>query len=668
MAEKSRYYLIACGTSNYNDQDVDNLDSVPTDLQRVVDLLTQKFGYEEALTDLRLNPNKDDLIQQFSDWLQHEERCESDRVIFYYSGHGQYCQGDRHYLLMKDTVLNQLPQRSLPTEDLVRPLNNPGVKIEQILYIIDTCFSQSGAGDIINYVSQAMNQHEQVKGGNNIDVHVIVACRAKQIAGEGLFSQALEKILLQNWTFSELQEDGRYINPSKLCEKVTQEIQFTNPNKFIKQNVKYSTSGSETSPHFFPYLPKTWQTWEEKRHELVKKLLCILKKETEKSLYFVNSFILSRKLLEKFVLNEESLLKKLNEFSEQPVFQGVCPLIACSEWCRLRFDDKRHPRNYKPKLAQYIKDWQTEVCDYRKGIDLDKINQFIDNSFHEFKQLLDKKALRLQIELEPELDKEYNTGELSGCFLVNMNLWIESDNCILAKYPETLRLEPEVIEPNGGDKSEALLTCLKQNDCLSNLVRIVRYSLSESLGKSVVNLALEFFMPCGYFNTPVETICFNYGDRRKALGKEYPIFINSFERYFDEDYSEISDNINIKKRLLWGDIKPQPNELSDDDIEELETELDIETLLEQCEAYDLYRGKSPSELVLKIIEEALPIAVWVRNDNQPLIKKISEWKNWPKKIQDLRKHKKGLEVTLFWDDLYSNPSELWQPLNTDVVD
>ncbi|NEQ18150.1 MAG: hypothetical protein F6K44_32535, partial [Moorea sp. SIO3E2] len=74
---------------------------------------------------------------------------ESDRVIFYYSGHGEYCQGDRHYLLMEDTVLNQLPQTSLPTEELVRPLNNEGVKIKQILYIIDTCYS--GVGIVKDY-------------------------------------------------------------------------------------------------------------------------------------------------------------------------------------------------------------------------------------------------------------------------------------------------------------------------------------------------------------------------------------------------------------------------------------------------------------------------------------------------------------------------------------
>ena len=91
-------------------------------------------------------------------------------------------------------------------------------------------------------------------------------------------------------------------------------------------------------------------------------------------------------------------------------------------------------------------------------------------------------------------------------------------------------------------------------------------------------------------------------------------------------------------------------------------------LLEKFESYDLYLGTSPSESVLKIVEAALPIAVWSRNDNQPLVKvkdlKISEWKDWPQKIHNLRKQRKDLKITLFWDDLYPKPKP--SLLNTDV--
>ena len=59
---------------------------------------------------------------------------------------------------------------ALPTQDLVRPIKNNQVTISQILYIIDTCYSQSGAGDIIKFLSNAIKQYEAVRGAN-IAIH-----------------------------------------------------------------------------------------------------------------------------------------------------------------------------------------------------------------------------------------------------------------------------------------------------------------------------------------------------------------------------------------------------------------------------------------------------------------------------------------------------------------
>lgn len=194
-SKKTQYYLIACGTSKYKNYGEDEqLYSIQTDIERVVKLFTQNFGYVQVLTDLQFNPKTNALKEQFADWLQNEERCETDCLIFYYSGHGEYLQGDRHYLLTEDTDPKKIGQTALPTEDIVRPLKNEGVKIAQILYIIDTCYSQSGAGDVTNFASKVIQQFQPIKG-TNIAVHSIAACRAKQTAKEGLFSQALEKAI-----------------------------------------------------------------------------------------------------------------------------------------------------------------------------------------------------------------------------------------------------------------------------------------------------------------------------------------------------------------------------------------------------------------------------------------------------------------------------------------
>ncbi len=664
MDGKIRYYLIACGTSNYkNLDDNEQLASVETDLKRVVNLFTHNFGYEQVLSELQLNPKAQDLKEQFADWLLDEQRCETDIVIFYYSGHGEYLQGDRHYLLLEDTDPKKIGQTSLPTEDLVRPLKNEGVKIAQILYIIDTCFSQSGAGDITEFASSVIQQYQPIKGAN-IAVHAIAACRAKQTAEENVFSNALEEIL-KDWRADELK--GGYIYPSELVDKINKRINSST------QRVVHNNAGSETSAKFFPFIPPTLQTWEEKSPQFVYELFCILNTKIDNSLYFVNSFLLQRNLCERFLLNDKSLLEKLKEFSNQPVSKEICPLIACSEWCRLRFDNSNDIRKYNPVLAQDIKNWQDEVIEYREGVDLHKIKKSIEGSFNEFKERLRNETPRLQVELEPELDKN-NTGNFSGSFIVNMNLWIESKNWILGRFPEQLRLEPKGIEQNGSNKSEILLISLKQDDCLSHLIRIVRHSLSESLGTSI-SLELEFFLPFEFFQIPLENVYFKYTKNiKRALGKEYPIYINSWERYFDPDSIDSAEKIKAKKRHLWGEIKKEPKNFSDDDLEKLEIEPDPETLLEIFDSYDLYLGTSPSESILIMVDAALPIAVWSRNVNKPLVEgdkgdiKISEWKDWPRKIHDLRKQRKDVEITLFWDDLYSKPSERLQPLDTKLVE
>ncbi|AOX03263.1 hypothetical protein BJP34_30895 [Moorena producens PAL-8-15-08-1] len=640
MTGKPRYYLIACGTSNYNDQDVPNLDSVPTDLQRVVDLFIHKFGYEEALTNLRLNPKKDDLIKQFSDWLQHEERCEIDRVIFYYSGHGEDLKGDRHYLLMEETDYNQIPQTSLPTEDLVRPLNNEGVKIEQILYIIDTCYSGVGISDVSKFTTQVVQKYQSVRGAG-IAVHGIAACRAKDTAKEDVFSRGLEqalKDLSKNY-------ENLYIPLDYLIDQINQIISS-------EQRASYSASGSEISAKFFPIMPNNIQTWEDKQDELISKLFAELKKHPEHSLIQVNSFILSYNIIEKLVLSDEFILdcreikKRLTELGQKPVSRGICPLVACAEWCRQRFSKQNDKLR---RLAITIESWQQEVIRYREDANLSTIQESVKKADLKFQELIKKENLRLQVEIEPEVDNDNGTGQGSGVLLLSMNLWLESQDLPLGRFAEKIRLEPwESEQSDSEQENESLYTNLEK--ILPNLIRNARYSLPER-----VNLTIEYFLPFDYFKTQLDKITFKRGRKRTPLGEEYPIFINSFERYFDQDFLEIRDEIEVKKQGLWNDVNNSvtepsvPGEFEGDDI--------------------YYMGTDPSDSDLERIEEALPIAVWSRNLNQPLIEgehvNLSEWQNWPNKIRDLRKKKNGLEVTLLWDDLYPKPSQRCRPLNTD---
>ncbi|MEC4819608.1 MAG: caspase family protein, partial [Scytonema sp. PMC 1069.18] len=308
MDGKTRYYLIACGTSEYLENEYNGLPSVNTDIETVVNLFTQDFGYEQVLKDLQSNPKAEALKKQFADWLQNKDRCETDIVIFYYSGHGDYLPGDEHYLVMKDTIIDQIGTTVLLTKDLVRPLINKGVKISQILYIIDTCHSGAGAINVTNFALNVIQQYQPVEKKTNIAVHAIAACRAKQTANEGVFSNVLAKAVKKLSENVGLQTLG-YINLDQLVDEIKQ----NNPSE--EQHVQYSIAGTETSAKFLPILPKTLQTWEKKRQEFINTLSDILKNSLEENLFFINSFLLSSKFLEEFILDQQDLKDKLKDLS-----------------------------------------------------------------------------------------------------------------------------------------------------------------------------------------------------------------------------------------------------------------------------------------------------------------------------------------------------------------
>jgi Caspase domain/vWA-MoxR associated protein C-terminal domain len=612
MDGETKYYLIACGTKDYKNPE-DQLPSVETDLQRVIALLTRDFGYERVLPDLSINPKKDDIHIKFARWLQEQNRRETDIVIFYYSGHGESILGDRHYLLLEDTDPNLIGQTALATEDLVRPLNNDGIRIAQILYIIDTCFSQSGAGEVAKFAANAIQQYRTHKE-TNIAIHTIAACRAKQTAKEGVFSQVLEKVLNDFCN----QSRDRYISPEKIVDKINKQIPDS-----TKQNVVYGLTGYEkTVAEFFPIIPKTVLTWEEKRIELTNELLNELQRLSKK-LFFINSFLLSSKFFEEFILNDLDLKEQLKKLSSKPVIEGICPLIACSEWCRMRLleNDRLDPS------IGVIEAWQSEVVRYRENADLDKIQSEVRKSWEKFKELIKQEDLRLQIEIEP--DKYNDTGRVLNSFHLSMNLWIRNQRLPLGRFAENEKIEL---------KNSDIKSCLENNMFLANLIHKARYSLPDR-----VRLDIEFFLPTSFLKDPLEEIQFKRGQKLKSLGYEYPIFINSFDRYFDEDFREIRDEIEDIKRSLWdngGDLDGK-----------------------------YYRGMEPSIADLEEIVESLPIAVWSRNVSEPIGSgdlNVSEWKDWPHKIRDLRRNKQ--KIALFWDDLYPKPSRRSRPLNTRVVE
>jgi hypothetical protein len=138
---------------------------------------------------------------------------------------------------------------------------------------------------------------------------------------------------------------------------------------------------------------------------------------------------------------------------------------------------------------------------------------------------------------------------------------------------------------------------------------------------------VEIFLPLTLLTKKtLEKIPYKYGSRKKPLGAVYVMFINSYERYFDNDFLDILGDMKTKKQALW----------------ENDGKLDRE---------NYYSGPVPSDG--DEIVENFAIAVWSQEVNPPLDE--SEWKQWPQTIRTLRQQNR--EITLFWDDLYPKPSK-----------
>jgi hypothetical protein len=230
---------------------------------------------------------------------------------------------------------------------------------------------------------------------------------------------------------------------------------------------------------------------------------------------------------------------------------------------------------------------------------------------------------RIQIVISPAIDKHNNTGLQTEYFHVNTMFFVGINNKI--KLWNIYKKEQDfMIE--------------KMQDSFYQVIPEMFYYLPNQS-----RLKIEFFLPFALLKHSLEDIKFRCGEG-PSIGYEYPVFINSFDRYFDEDFREIRDKIEEIKRALW------------------ENNSDLNQK-------HYYIGTEPSIADLEDIVESLPIAVWSRNANQPMTDNDlnpSEWRNWPDNIKELRRNKR--KIALFWDDLYPKPSPRPRPLNTRVVE
>jgi len=605
MNNSRKYYLIACGTKDYDYKDYyPDLPSVENDLHRVDELFTRRFGYERILKDkLNINPTKQDITKEFANWLK-ERPDEDSIVVFYYSGHGEAridTNGNEHYLMFKDTHPDTFRDSALPTKSLAHPLENDERKISQILYIIDTCNAQAGSIGITNFAENIIIK-KSGKTKKLIHVCVIAASLERRDAYPNVFSETLEEILNQ-WN---PQDTNGHIDIKQLVNKIDNKLKISSPN----QTVNHRCASTNDQDYFLPFVPKDLQKWKEISSELVDKLWNILTKNHVNSLCLINSFLLANQRSEELAENEVELRQRLNSLATKPVSDQVCSLIAFSQWC-INISEPMRNVISEPIWIEEIKNWQTETLECRLNADLAKINSYTYETTNEkFKSIAKSDQLRIQVQIVPKNDNEYWEGDNTGLsiknkYLLNVNLRMRSKKHPLRHFARDIDVFIENIEGE-----------------ISTIIKKVQSSLPPETKPEI-----EIFLPLTLLTKKtLEKIPYRCDGKEKSLGEVYVMFINSYERCFDNDFLDILGDMKTKKQALWNN----DGQLG-------------------CENY--YFGSVPSDG--DEIVENFAIAVWSQEVNPPLDE--SEWKQWPQTIRTLRQEKR--EITLFWDDLYPKPSK-----------
>ena len=188
-------FLIAAGTAYYDRlPEEQQLPSVRDDTTRIIGWFTTR-GYRHVLPHLTENPTAADLRSEIGKWFTDATRTQRDRVVVYYSGHGEVVGGDGHYLCARDVEygpLGLLAHTAYPDEAIANAI--AASSVQHALIIFDTCFASAGLRSLSQKAAAVLTgRHWDMTLPHGI--HLIAAAREREIAKEGVFSEALCQVL-----------------------------------------------------------------------------------------------------------------------------------------------------------------------------------------------------------------------------------------------------------------------------------------------------------------------------------------------------------------------------------------------------------------------------------------------------------------------------------------
>ena len=195
-----------------------HLKKLGANVRAAVDLLAG-LGFEEADTDALIGDGRAfSLLNGLGAWQPG-----SRRLIVYWAGHGKAVEGDRLFLISKETGRRRQPEahNSVPAGSLGDLL--AGKDADEIVLLLDACGAGGGAAEIVSAFRAKANSRSYVRGFKP-GLSVISSAGLHQFAREGAFSSALVSVLRDGppddpsylpWT-----DRDQYVTPAELFQAI----------------------------------------------------------------------------------------------------------------------------------------------------------------------------------------------------------------------------------------------------------------------------------------------------------------------------------------------------------------------------------------------------------------------------------------------------------------
>ncbi len=186
-----RSYVIAIGCEHYSNEEIyRRVPSARQDAEEVANCF-QQLGFEHVLPELTDSPKQNSANAALQNWFQDDARSDTDRVLFYFSGHGELDKENRQYLQFRDARRPPNWAGSMAADYLADIVAASAVT--EFLIVIDACFSGDAISNMLAVFARKIS-HRWL-GKNAYGYGLISASRPQERAMDRVFAKAFVETL-----------------------------------------------------------------------------------------------------------------------------------------------------------------------------------------------------------------------------------------------------------------------------------------------------------------------------------------------------------------------------------------------------------------------------------------------------------------------------------------